>query len=189
MRPFFYYRFLERIYNVGDTWDQLGVSQENAIEFAHKNINPEPKKYAEGLKYSLEYCLAHSGESINERYRHDRPDSVDLMIADMVASHTTKVPLVLYRGVCKSVFLQMRKNAKNMRGVDLYEKSFLQTSLVKGQEYRSEYHLRIYVPSGVHAVYLGNVNEEQSSYEVDLQYGTKLKVVSIDEKYINCKLI
>lgn len=189
MKPFIYYRFLGMIHNIGDVWDQIATSEENAIEFAHKNINPEPKQYEDGLKCSLEYCLAHFGESINERYRQDRPDNIDLEIADMVASHMTKVSLVLYRGVCERVFLQMQENAKNMRGVDLYEKSFLQTSLVKGHEIRSEYNLRIYVPSGAQAVYLGNVNNEQFYYEVDLQRGSKLKIVSIDKNYINCKLM
>lgn len=189
MKPLFYYRFIGMIHNIGGIWDQMATSEENAIAFAHKNINPEPKKCEEYLKYSLEYCLAHYGESINERYRQDRPDDMDLKIVDMVASHTTKVPLILYRGVCEMVFLQMQENAKNMRGVDLYEKSFLQTSLVKGHESNSEYHLRIYVPSGTQAVYLGNVNDEQYYYEVDLQRGSKLKIISIDTEYINCKLI
>ena len=83
----------------------------------------------------------------------------------------------------------MQENAKNMKGVDLYEKSFLQTSLVKGHESNSQYHLRIYVPKGTQAVYLGNVNDEQFYYEVDIQHGAKLKVVSMDETYINCILL
>lgn len=52
-------------------------------------------------------------------------------------------------------------NAESMKGVDLYEKAFLQTSLVKGHEINACYHLRIYVPEEREAVYLGNVNEEQ----------------------------
>lgn len=83
----------------------------------------------------------------------------------------------------------MQENAKSMKGVDLYEKAFLQTSLVKGHEINACYHLRIYVPEEREAVYLGNVNEEQSYYEVVLQHGAKLKVVSIDGKYINCRLL
>lgn len=55
----------------------------------------------------------------------------------------------------------MQENAKSMKGVDLYEKAFLQTSLVKGHEINACYHLRIYVPEEREAVYLGNVNEEQ----------------------------
>ena len=71
----------------------------------------------------------------------------------------------------------------------LYEKSFLQTSLVKGHESNSQYHLRIQVPAGTQAVYLGNVNDEQFYYEVDIQHGAKLKIVSIDDEYINCILL
>lgn len=189
MKPLFYYRIIGKFYNVGDKWDQLSPTEEDAIEFAHKNINPEPQKMITETCYSLEYCLAHSGETINERFRQDRPDEIELKIVDMVALHTTKVPLVLYRGVCKEVFRQMKDNAKKIKNTDLYEKSFLQTSLVKGHESKSQYHLRIYVPEETQAVYLGNVNDEQFYYEVDLQHGTKLKIVSIDDEYINCKLI
>jgi hypothetical protein len=189
MKPLFYYRIIGKFYNIGVVWDKITPSEEDTIDFAHANINPEPNKMIDANHYSLEYCLAHSGETINERYRQDRPDKDDLEIADMIALHTTKVNLVLYRGICKEVFLQMKKNAKNMDGVDLYEKSFLQTSLVKGHESNAKYHLRIYVPLGTQAIYLGNVNDEQYYYEVDLQRGAKLKVVSIDKKYINCRLL
>ena len=189
MKPFFYYRIIERIYNVGAIWDKMAPSEENAINFAHNNINQEPERYVEGGSFSLEYCLAYSGETINERYRCDNPEEIDLRIADMIALHVTKVPLVVYRGVSKVVFEQMKKNAKYMKGVDLYEKSFLQTSLVKQCEIKERCRLRIYVPEGTQAVYLGNVNEEQFYYEVDLQHGAELKVVSMDEKYINCRLI
>lgn len=191
MKPFFYYRILGKIFNVGDSWERISPCEEDAIEFAHKNINPEPKRYKDekGCEFSLEYYLAHYGESINESYRKDRPDDIDLAVSDMIALHKTKTTIILYRGVCEDVFRLMKKNAKKFSGVDLYEKSFLQTSLVKGHEINSKYHLRIYVPSGVQAVYLGNVNNEQFYYEVDLQRGAKLKIVSIDDKYINCKLV
>lgn len=189
MKPLLYYRIIGKIYNVGDEWDKLSPVEKDAIDFAHANINSEPNKMIDTNHYSLEYCLAHSGGTINERFRQNRPDEIDMKIAEMVALHTTKVPLVLYRGVCEAVFQKMIENAKNMEGIDLYEKSFLQTSLVKGHEIKSRYRLRIYVPEEAQAIYLGNVNDEQFYYEVDLQYGAKLKIVSIDDEYINCKLI
>lgn len=134
MKPFFYYRFIERVFNIGTAWDKLAPHNENAIDFAHENINEEPERYAKEGRFSLEYCLAASGETINERYRHDNMEEIDLRIADMVALHTTKVPCILYRGVYEMVFEQMKNNARNMKGVDLYEKAFMSTSLVKGCE-------------------------------------------------------
>lgn len=189
MKPFFYYRIIGKLCNIGAILDDIAPLEENAIEFAHVNINPEPPKRITATCYSLEYCLAHSGESINERFRKDRTDEDDKKIVEMVAQHTTKVPLVLYRGVCEAVFQQTIENARNMGDTDLYEKSFLQTSLVNGHESNSKYHLRIFVPAGTQAVYLGNVNDEQFYYEVDLQHGARLKILSIDDEYINCKLI
>lgn len=189
MKPLLYYRVIGMFHNIGNEWDQLAPIEEEAIEFAHKNINTEPERMINGSKYSPEYYLAHSGESINKSYRQDRADENDLEAANMISSHTTKVPLVLYRGVCEHVFQQMRENAKDIKGADLFEKSFLQTSLVKGHEIQSKYRLRIYVPEGTEAVYLGNVNDEQNYYEVDLQHGSKLKIISADKDYINCRLL
>ena len=36
---------------------------------------------------------------------------------------------------------------------------------------------------------MGNVNCEQHYYEVDIQHGAKLKVISTDNEYINCSLL
>lgn len=83
----------------------------------------------------------------------------------------------------------MKENAKNMTDCDLYEKGFLATSLVKGHELNSEIKLRIYVPVGTKCVYMGNVNEEQGYYEVDVMHSSKLKIISMDKEYINCKLL
>lgn len=139
--------------------------------------------------YSMEYCLTHSGESINERYRQDRANEIDRKIADTVISNTTDTNLVLYHGVCEYVYEQMIENAKNMSDCDLYEKGFLATSLIKGHEINSEIKLRIYVPAGTNVIYQGNVNYKQGFYEVNVQHGSKLKIISIDDTYINYKLL
>ena len=83
----------------------------------------------------------------------------------------------------------MYENAFGMDDVDLYEKSFLYCSLVKGCEIPSRYHLRIFVPKGSQVFYTGNVNDEQHYYEVDIQVGGKLEIVSADDEYINCRLL
>ena len=83
----------------------------------------------------------------------------------------------------------MKENAKNMTDCDLYEKGFLATSLVKGHEINSKIKLRIFVPAGTKCVYMGNVNEEQGFYEVDVMHSSKLKIISMDDEYINCELL
>ena len=83
----------------------------------------------------------------------------------------------------------MVKNAKDVPDCDLYEKGFLCTSLVKGCEYAYDTRLRIFVPQGSNVVYLGNVNDEQENYEVVVQKGAKLKILSKDQQYLNCLLI
>lgn len=189
MIPTLFLRIKGKFQNIGANWDKLAPTKEQAIEYAHNHINQEPKRMIDANHYSMEYCLAHSGEIVNERYRQNRQDEIDLKIGDMVAEHATDTDLVLYRGVCDYVYDLMKENAKDIPDCDLYEKGFLATSLVKGHEINSKIKLRIYVPAGTKCVYQGNVNEEQGFYEVDVMHSSKLKIISIDDEYINCKLL
>lgn len=182
------YRIKGKFQNIGANWDKLAPSEEQAIDYAHNHINQEPQRMIDVYHFSL-YCLAHSGESVNKHYRQNRQDDIDLQIGDMVSQHTTDTDLVLYRGVCDYIYDLMKENAKNMPDCDLYEKGFLACSLVKGHEINSRIKLRIYVPAGTKCVYMGNVNEEQGFYEVDVMHGSKLKIISIDDEYINCQLL
>lgn len=184
-----FYRIKDAILGIGASWDKLAPDKEKAIDFAHAHINEEPERMIDMNHYTMEYCLAHSGESVNERFRQNRADETDLKIAAMVDEHTTDTDLVLYRGVCDHVFELMQKNAKEMPDCDLYERGFLACSLVKGQELNYKIKLRIYVPAGSKCVYQGNVNDEQGFYEVDVMHSSKLKIESIDSEYINCRLL
>lgn len=183
------YRIKEKFSHVGRKWDAMAPTKEQAIEFAHTHINLETKRMTDAVHYSMEYCLAHSGESINERYRQNRADETDIKIAEMVAQNTTDTDLILYRGVCDYVYALMIKNAKDKADCDLYEKGFLATSLVKGCEINYKIKLRTFIPAGTKCIYQGNVNEEQYYYEVDVMHSAKLKIISIDNEYINCLLI
>lgn len=189
MIPTLFLRIKGKFQNIGANWDKLAPTKEQAIEYAHNHINQEPERMIDANHYSMEYCLAHSGEIVNERYRQNRQDEIDLKIGDMVAEHKTDTDLVLYRGVCDYVYDLMKENAKDIPDCDLYEKGFLATSLVKGHEINSKIKLRIYIPAGTKCVYQGNVNEEQNFYEVDVMHSSKLKIISIDDEYINCKLL
>jgi hypothetical protein len=174
----------------GEKWDRMAVSEEAAVEFAHEYVNPEPQRMLASGRYSPEYCLASSAETINERYRSgESPNEAELAISEMISAHSTKRPIILYRGVCDHVFEQMIENAQGVKNADLLEKGFLSTSLVRGREIRCERRLRIYVPQGTAAVYLGNVNDEQFYYEVVVQHGAHLKVLSKDKTYLNCILL
>ena len=188
MRTLLFYRLKERFTHTGAGWDQLAPTTESAIDFAHTNLNEDPPTMIDLHHYSMEYCLAHSAESINERYRNGYPYDIDTKITDTLFTYTTGTDLVLYRGVCDHVYDLMVTNAKD-QGCDLYEKGFLCTSLCKGHEYNYKRKLRIYVPKGTHAVYQGNVNYEQENYEVDIQRGAKLNIISADNTYINCLLL
>ncbi len=182
------YRLKAKVLKTGESWDQLSPSKEEAVEFAHRYINDEPERKLDNHRYSLEYCLAHSGETINNRFRIRGTCDTDLEIEKMVSKNTIDKDIVLYRGVCEYVYNGMVYDAKSIPDCDLYEKAFLSTSLVKGHEINCNIKLRIFVPAGTKAKYLGNVNYEQNFYEVAVMTGAKLKIISKDEEYINCIL-
>ena len=190
MKPMLYYRIMASLLHTGADWDKLAPIEENAIEYAHKILNPEPTRKNNGT-YSLEYCLAYSGESINERYRNKKNlNEIDLQIPNMLNQYSTKTPIVVYRGVEPKTFREMIEAARHIKGVDLKEKGFLATSLVKGHERPTKIRLRIYIPTDSHAVYMGDVNyEEKKYYEVTIQHNAELKIISIDSEYINCLLL
>ena len=204
-----YYRLVNYFKNYSKEWDEISPDNEkSAIDFAHNNINPDPSKEIIVIKKvklakhagggigervvresSLEYKLAHfSGEIYNNQLRNGEVSDEINKITKMINSHSNKVPMVLYRGVKAGVFELMRNNGEKV-GVDLYEKGFMSCSLLKGHELNANAKLRIYIPAGTPSVYLGSVNNEQFFFEVVIQRGAKLKIVSMDGVYINCKLI
>lgn len=125
MKPTFFYRIKDAILGIGVGWDKLSPDKDIAKDFAYEHINEEPKRMIDIHHYSMEYCLAHSGEAVNERYRHNRQGEIDLKIAEMVAEHTTDTNLVLYRGVCDYVYDLMKKMQKIFVVVIYTKKDFL----------------------------------------------------------------
>ena len=183
-------RIIDEIENdIGFEWDGISPSSGEAIDFAHKYINPEPKRMIDDTHFSLEYCLAHYGQMYNWHFRRGITGKDEIAISKLISENSCKVDLVLYRGVCDEVYDLMVKNAKSFEGVDYLEKGFMHCSLVKGQELNCRKKLRIFVPAESHVIYIGNANNEQFFYEVDIQHGAKLKLISIDKNYYNCKLI
>lgn len=188
MHSTLFYRIKDVFTKTGACWDRLAPSKDTAIEYAHDNLNHDPERIIDD-QYSYEYCLAYSGDTINERYRTGCTMDIDNAFPEMLTQYTTKQDIVVYRGIDDSAYKLMIENAKKHIGTDLLEKGFLATSLVKGCEFNRQIKLRIYVPAGTHAVYQGNVNDEQKLYEVDIQHNAHLKIISIDKEYINCLLI
>lgn len=191
MKPLLFYRIKDIITKTGASWDKLALNENNANEYAEKHINKEPERFLQDkpTHYSMEYCLAHSGESINERFRNNSPEKIDLQIAEVVDTHRTDTDLIVYRGICDHVYDLMIANAKNTDNADFLEKGFTATSLVKGHELNYKKKLRIFIPAGSKCVFMGNVNYEPNFFEVTIQHGAEYKIISADDEYINCRLL
>lgn len=186
----FYFKLIGKIFQTGKKWDSLSSSKGEVRDFAKKYLNEEPLKYIDG-GLSDEYIVVSSGETIGERLRSEQWVSVTIhSIYNTLKKYSTKKDIVVYRGVSKPVFDKMIESAKGDVTIDFKEKAFLHTSVVKGCEISDSYRkLRIKVPKGTNAFYAGNINSEESIYyEVVVQKGARLKVISIDD-YINCELV
>ena len=83
-----FYRIKDKFKHIGAGWDELALDKDEAIEYAHTHINPEPQRMIDTNHYTMEYCLAHSGESVNERFRQDRAGQCCLLcLAGIVHLH------------------------------------------------------------------------------------------------------
>lgn len=186
----FYFKLIGKIFQTGKKWDSLSSSKDEVRDFAKKYLNEEPLKYIDG-GLSDEYIVVSSGETIGEHLRSEQwvNDTIH-DIYNTLKKYSTKKDIVVYRGVSKLVFDKMIESAKGDATIDFKEKAFLHTSVVKGYEISDLYRkLRIKVPKGTSAFYAGNINNEESIYyEVVVQKGARLKVISIDD-YINCELV
>jgi hypothetical protein len=182
-----YYKLKEKIFRYGEKWDALAPCESEAIVFAHKNINKEPKKGSP--PYSVEYKLAMSAETINESLRSGKKDFDDFS-KELQSKYSLKEDIVVYRGVSEIPYTKMKKAAESIRGIDFLERGFLNTSIVKGKQINYDCQLRIFLPKGTCSFYVGNItSEEKIYYEVIVQKGAKLKILSMDKNFINCKLI
>lgn len=185
MKNILYYQIKEKLLNISEKWDALSIAPDYAITFAHENINPEPQK-GDSPPFSVEYRLAAAGEPFNAVLRSGKNLTHDeLAILSTIKKQQTQKDMVVYRGISKELFKDMRRNGKE-KNCDLLDEGVLFCSLVKGHEYTSQIYLRLYVPKGSSMIYLGNVNLNQHLYEVVLPEKLPLKIESIDKKYVNC---
>lgn len=183
-------RILHQVFNV-EKWDNLSLNTKNIINYANKNINPEPQKYKNN-KLSDEYIIVSSGETINGRLRDG--DYTDYQkYLDIFEQYKINQDITVYRSVNLYVYEKMVLHAKSMEGIDFFEKGVLHTSLLKGYEIvgdNPKYKLRIRVPKGTHAFYAGNINDEETTYyEVVIKNNTGLRIISIDDNYTNCIIV
>lgn len=148
-----YFRLKEMIFKEGRKWEKKYPIQGDVREFAEQNINTELDKEIGG-EYTGEYIVVSTAETLNDRIRSGRIANLEDSINKgylALAKYQTKVDLVVYRGVCENVFKSMKKSF-----FKFHDKAFLCTSLLKGHELDQEYKLRILIPKGTKAAYMGN---------------------------------
>ena len=181
-----YFRLKEMIFKDGRKWEKKYPVKGDVKQFARQNINQQPNKFIGG-GYTGEYIVVSTAETLNDRIRSGRIANYEDSINNgylAFAKYQTKVDLVVYRGVCENVFKSMEKSF-----FKFHDKAFLCTSLLKGHELDQEYKLRILIPKGTKAAYMGDLNgEEEIFYEVIVQKGAVLRIVSFDGVYWNCKV-
>ncbi|ADL64147.1 TPA: ADP-ribosyltransferase [Staphylococcus aureus] len=173
---------------VGEKWDNSNLSHENIHSYVDRVLEYETETRRNGQP-TEEYILASSGEKINEDLRSGTNDHKEIL--EVFDKYKVKEDITTYRTVSPRIYKLMEKNAKNLNGVDLFELGILHTSLIKGYESREEgYKLRVKVKKGTPAFYVGNLTGEESHYyEVIVVNNLKLKIISIEDYYINCEVV
>ena len=193
----FILRFKELIFSYGKKWDKLAASKSNLEEYVKENLNEEPEKFYNNnrLKPTFERSIAKdSGDIFNNMLymtatHNDDYNSDELnYYIEAIRKYTTKNDIVVYRGVKEFVMQSTIKEAIN-KNCDLYDVAFMSTSLFKSEERIYPYYLRIYIPKGTCAYYVGDASDEGDNYEVLVQKGARLKIVSKDKVYYNCILL
>lgn len=175
-------------YPISKKWDNNNLSPENIHCYVERILEYETEKYRD-QKPTKEYILVSSGERINKDLR--RGINNYQKILEVFDKYKTKEDITVYRTVSSRIYNLMKKNAKDLKGVDLFELGILHTSLIKGYELREDgYKLRIRVKKGTPAFYVGNlIGEESYYYEVIVVNNIKLKIISIEDHYINCEVV
>ncbi|HFR3702611.1 TPA: ADP-ribosyltransferase [Streptococcus suis] len=186
------WRIKNYIHNYDKKWDELAPDVNSMDQFVAEILNSEPLTFLPGNsnEFTVEYQLAHyCAEYINPILRRceEHPDIEKFLAA--FAEKEIKKDIVLYRGICQEVLIANMRAAEGIEGVDLYDKAFLNTSLIKGAELNYKTKIRIFVPKGTRAIFVGGVNNENYFYEVIVTKGAKLKILSKDKHYYNCILI
>ena len=181
----------EIIFRYGEKWDALTPKEDEAINFAHNYINMEPARYEEGTSRPSSMYRIAASQPISQRLRSNIASDIDIELLEALKRYILPNDIIVYRGIFEDDFKNMIKNAKIIGNCDLYEKGLYSTSIVKGkQESKRAYQTRTFLPKGTNAVYLGDVNDEEKRYyEVLVQKGARLKIVSMDKSFINCILI
>ena len=195
----FFYYIKDFICHISKKWDGMAQNTSSAINFAHDKINLEPSHEQKWFN-TLAHNIEHYNRILRSSNSNASKDTIDNIneISNHIRDNMLQNDIILYRQISKTAFENMKKEAQSFSNIDLYDKGFICTTLVKGIEnhYGFDYNsqnryikLRIYVPAETGCIYMGNINSEDGNYEVILPPGSKFKIISIDRYYINCKII
>lgn len=174
------------VFRHGEKWDALSPLKDDAIRFANKYINPRLERMpsTDNERYITEYS-----EEAQSSFRNGKPTERAQELSRSIVKYRTSRDIVAYRGVSSCPLAYMVKNSKRARQGELREAAFLYCSLVKGFEHQDDFKMRVFLPKGANAFYGANLNNEENlNYDLVVQCGALLQIVSIDKQYINCRL-
>lgn len=183
-------------------WDEnyrLRLRKFASDKFSHyietDDFEENGNEILKGKKINPEKCtdiklFCSKGQEYNSMLRKNQENDFLRNVEEYISKCPLKKDIIVYRGLDENILQNNIESANNFKDVDLYDKGFLFTSLTRGGIANYNCKLRIFLPSGTCAIYTGNVNGEEQRYqEVVVQRGAKLKIVSKDKDFYNCKLI
>lgn len=190
-----------------DTWDMISIGENEVSQITSKYLNKDfgdsyylPEEL-DCLTIINDYLVKSDTYNQYMRYGCSRNECFNKVISNVSSileldDFKTEETLLVYRGCRKEIYELMLEFAKNEGlGNDyLVDLSFISTSLIKGEAFSPEngfegnIMLRILLPKGSRAFYVGNLIGELKRHEVLLPSGSQFRIVSRDDEYINCIL-
>lgn len=188
-----------------ETWRSVSISENNIDKYTEEYLNKDfgdaynlPSEY-QHLKQINDYLV--KSEKINQymrtnSYQCQAIDDIIESVTSILDDFKLKETIIVYRGCKEDIYNAMLKSAKDKGfGQDyLFDSSFISTSLIEKEAFSSKngfegnVMLRILLPKDSRAFYVGNLIGEFKRHEVLLTRNSKFRIVSKDEKYINCIL-
>ena len=171
-------------YNAREFYNQSEIEQWSKLTF--NKLTPDEKEYLNAYT---------KDEFLNNKIRKgikfsNENEKMDEYLSRIINKNKIGETIVVYRGISKEGYKGMKKAYKDTYpnfdcDNKLFEKAYMSTSMIKGRELQYDYQLRIIVPKGTHAIYIGGIS--CSPYQVELLLGKNivLKKIESSGRYID----
>lgn len=160
------------------------------------------KEYADRFRHEVSvykafsyYCGGNYGLAINELCRkgytdigfntHTLKSMIQIMESE-INKFVIKENIIGYRTLCYKDLLFAQRKSNLRKGDIIIDQGFMGVGLVKEtllQEHDMDTLMKVFIPTGSHAIYLDLISNRPNEQELLLKKNTKLKILSIKKLF------